>query len=268
MLAHYLIAAFASFRRARLATLVSILTLALGLVCFVVAYGVVGFWDRAEQHFENADRTFVVTSSWRFRGNDAVGVAAVPQSNVWIAQYLRADFPKIETTARAARLVTDLWVRGENRTERFAAYGADPDFLRIFDLPFVSGSATDALRNPGSVVLTREAARRLYGRDDPIGEPIVLDNAWNGTVTGVIDRIPEPSHMGRSAAAPMRFDLLASWDFLESSLPGMVGPRAAEDWGFVPPSVTYVLLPADRSLDARFLREQLPAFTARHMPKE
>ena len=62
MLGHYFTIALRSFRRAPLTTAVNILALALGLAAFVIAYGVVSFWDKSERNFTNVDRTYVVTS--------------------------------------------------------------------------------------------------------------------------------------------------------------------------------------------------------------
>ena len=43
MIAHYLAVAFASFRQAPFATAANVLTLALGLACFVATYGAASF---------------------------------------------------------------------------------------------------------------------------------------------------------------------------------------------------------------------------------
>jgi hypothetical protein len=40
----------------------NVMTLALGLACFVLASAFVTFWQRAEEHFPNADRIAVLTS--------------------------------------------------------------------------------------------------------------------------------------------------------------------------------------------------------------
>jgi putative ABC transport system permease protein len=212
MLDHYVAIAINNSVRAPLATLVNVLTLALGLVCFIAAYAVADFWDSAERHFANAYRTVIVTS--RFRVRDGVFDSGVDfRSSYWLAQYLKADFPQVEATARVTLLDEDSPVRAGGRAVRFRAFAADADFLTIFDLPFLAGDSRDALRAPGSVVLTRAAAVALYGTADAIGQPIVIDNMTDGTVTGVIDEIPEPSHMGRSLSAPLRFDMLVSQDF-------------------------------------------------------
>src|SRR5690606_3216143 len=64
--------------------------------------------------------------------------------------------------------------------------------------------------------------------------------------------------LGRSAAAPVRFDALVSRDFLDDP------PPPPEGW-MIQNDVTYLLLPDDGSMTAETLRSELPAFTARHV---
>jgi putative ABC transport system permease protein len=119
-------------------------------------------------------------------------------------------------------------------------------------------------------VLTKAAAETLYGTENPLGRAIVIDNALEGTVTGVIDPIPEPSHMGASSFAPMRFDMLLASDFRDRMFYQQFGRAPAQgpaDWSSTS-DTTYVLLPADGSLTRADLRRQLPEFAARHVPQE
>jgi putative ABC transport system permease protein len=277
VLKHYFVAAWSNFRRSPLAASINVLTLALGLVCFILASSITGFWSRAEQHFANAGRTVVVTTQWRLRdGSGTDSGVAVPASNPRAAAYLQADFPQIESVARVAGLGGTTLVQAGDRVLRMRGIAADATFLDIFDLPFVEGDPRAALRTPGSVILTKEAAHNLYGDARAVGKSITLLGNVDVTVTGVIDRIPEPSHMGHSAAAPLRFDLLASRDVFESMVRGVTGGRDTtqlpDDWfagpGTTWQNVTYVLLPADGSLTPDALRSQLPPFVERHVPEE
>src|SRR6516165_11088388 len=67
MLRHYVSAMVRGWRRAPWATVVNVVTLALGLGCFVVAYAVTDYLGSADRQFANADRTLVVTTRIRAR---------------------------------------------------------------------------------------------------------------------------------------------------------------------------------------------------------
>lgn len=269
MLLHYLAVALVAHRARPFTAALSVLTLALGFACFLTAHGAVAFWGRADAHFANAERTFVVSSEWeakQVRDGGELRTGVVPRTNPWLARYLREDFPALEAVARVAPVGMDTPVSVGGRAVRLRAFSADADFLTIFDLPFDAGDPREALRAPHSVLLTRDAARRLFGDADPIGRALVLGGGFEAAVTGVIGPIPEPSHMGGSAAAPLRFDMLVSSDFHESSIAAFAA-RSGEAWTDQW-QVTYVLLPRDGSLPPDALRAAFPAFVERHVPAE
>ncbi len=210
MLNHYLTIALRSFRRNPFTASVNIFALALGLTAFVTTYAVVNYWDRGERHFANAERTYVVTADLEAR-DGSVRTGPQPTTNRLYAEYLRAEFPEIETLARVQIINAEAGVGTDEKFIRMFVAAAEPEFLDIFDLPFIAGDR-NALRQPVSVVLTRDAATRLFGSTDVLGRTIVIGSVLDVTVTGVIDPIREPSHMGRSATASLRFDVLLSWD--------------------------------------------------------
>jgi putative ABC transport system permease protein len=270
MLSHYLAVALRTFRRSPAAALLNVFTLALGLVAFIAAAGVIGFWDRAEQRFPGADRIYVVTSNLEVPDNGLV-TGVMTGTNHYVAQYLKADFPALEAVARVVFVNANASYVSGDRSIRIVEFGADPDFLDVFDLPFIAGDARDALRQPRSAVMTEDAARRLFGNPRAaLGQSVVLGNVWEATVTGVVGPIPEPSHLGRSASASLRFDALTSRDIYEAVLrerfggDTMTGP---ENW-IGAQNVTYVKFPADGSLTPDLLRAQLPDFVRRHVPPE
>lgn len=264
MLRHYLAVALLNLRKAPIAAFANAAVLALGLTAFVGAYAVTGFWERAERQFANADRTFVVASRISLT-DGSTALYRVPVTNPYVAAYLRADFPQIETTARARSLGGEIPVAAGERAVRLPAVAVDAEFLAIFDLPFVAGDALGALAQPGSVVLTESAAQRLFGNESALGKTVTLGNRVDVTVTGVIGAIAEPSHLGRSDSASLTFDLLTSSDVRDRYLGAQDG--GAENW-FGMDGTTYVLLPADGSLAGSTLDAALDAFLARHMPAE
>ena len=268
MLKHYLTATFRSYAKAPLTTGIAILVLAIGFSSFATAYAVVEFWSRADRHLVRSDNVFVATTQLLDR-DEPNPPGGVPRSTYWLATYLEADFPQIERIARLNSLNQTLAVsNGEDRAARLRGYAADPDFLEIFALPFVEGDALAALAAPSSVVLTESAARTLFGGASALERRVVLNGTIEATVTGVIAPIPEPTHMGRSASAPLRFDLLASRDIYETVFRGDGGVDIAdtpENWLWLT-TYTYIMLrEGERAAD---IERQLPEFLVRHMPPE
>ena len=281
MFRHYLAIAVRSFRRAPFAASVNIFALALGLTAFVIAYGVVTYWDRSEGYFPNAERTYVVTAT--FQGRDGGRATPLPMTNRLYADYLRADFPEFEAVARAQLMYEETGVAAGDSYTEMSVVGAENEFLRIFDLPFVAGDAK-ALSQPRSAVLTEDAAKRLFGAANPLGKTITLANVLDVTVTGIVADVPGPSHLGKTETASLRFDVLASWDTLDgvqdaararlgarnpntaANQPPRNAPPPPENWlgGYC--CTTYVMLSRGSGLTDATLNERLKAFGVAHIP--
>ena len=271
MLKYYIHHAWLSFRRNPVAGSINILTLTMGLVCFILAWGITLYWNSAESHFDNADRTVVISSERRLLAdaNEPSGIA-LPRTPHPLKAYLQSDFPQIESVARVISLSETTSVHVDQRTVVMRGFAADAEFLHIFNLPFIEGDSRNALRAPRSVILTKEAAQILFGDTAVLGKTISLYQNIDVTVTGVLDGISEPSHIGNSTAAPLRFDLLASRDVRETLIQTLSGDAnaapAPEDW-FSDSNTTYALLPNDGSFDLESLRKEMPAFVSRHVPE-
>jgi putative ABC transport system permease protein len=289
MFGHYVTIAIRSFRRAPVTASVNVLSLALGLAAFVTAYGVVNFWDRSERHFPSAERIYVVTADLEAR-DGSVRTGVQPSTNRLYAEHLRADFPEFEAVARAQVMNAEAGVSAGDLYTRMFVVAVEREFLDIFGLPFIAGDADQALREPNSVVLTKDAAARLFGASEAIGRTVTLGSVLDVTVVGVIDTVPEPSHMGRSASASLRFDVLASWDTLEGlqaavrardaarnpaaapaaspapNPPPANAPPPPENWLGNYCCTTYVMVDPASGLDESALNAQLRAFGERHLP--
>jgi len=70
---------------------------------------------------------------------------------------------------------------------------ADEDFFRLFDTPFLLGSPETALSRPNTVAISEEMAKRLFGMENPIGEPILVENQLQMEVSAVYKDFPKNS---------------------------------------------------------------------------
>src|SRR5690606_9936052 len=70
MIGHYLRSALAKFRKTPFTTGANVLTLALGLSCFIAAWGVASWWASADHYHRGAERTFVVGQTNRIDRGD------------------------------------------------------------------------------------------------------------------------------------------------------------------------------------------------------
>ncbi len=259
MLAHYLAIALAKFRKTPFTSAANILTLALGLACFIAAYGVASYWRSADSYHWNAARTVVVGQSFQgASGNASDPLSAL--STPTLARYLPVDMPELERVARALPRAQAPVAAADRKAFLDAAY-VDPAFLEVFDFEFVAGDASSALDAPGNVVLTEAAARRLFGDTPALGSTVTIDGDQAGTVTGVVAPIRQPSFMGEGADAVMPVEMLMSW----RSLP-IAEQLEGDDRWLASNLFTFVVLPPSLSMGA--FNKRLDAFARARTPSE
>jgi putative ABC transport system permease protein len=192
---------------------INIVGLAIGLACCIIITLFVRYEMSYDKHWVNADRTYRVTRD--FFGNNLRLAAVAPP----IAPLLKNDFPEIEDVTRVMSTGGVTLTRGEKRIREENLVIADPNVFEFFGLQFVNGDAASALANPSNIVLTRRAAERYFGDEDPIGKTLNLMDQADVTVSAIIEDLPENTHMA--------FELLISIGVI----PMIMGPDELESWG-------------------------------------
>ncbi len=64
---------------------------------------------------------------------------------------------------------------------------ADDEFFKLFTYKTVAGNLKTALKNPMSVVITKSLSEKLFGKQQPIGKTMKMDNQYDLTITAVIE---------------------------------------------------------------------------------
>ena len=264
MIRHYFASAFANIARTPVTTAVNVLTLALGLACFLGVYGVSVYWRSGDAHHADAARTFVIETQVTptAGGPELGGAFGLPNitSSSTLARHLREAVPEIERIARVFKATETSVSTGEAKSSLEAAF-ADPDFLKIFDLDFVAGDPATALSRSGGLVLTENAAQRLFGARPALGQSILVNNKWTGTVTGVIAPVRQPSFMGETEDAILNFEMLGGWQ----SNPDGAALDRSDVWARLD-AYTFVVLPRTLPIDA--FNSRLGDLLARRIPAE
>ncbi len=87
----------------------------------------------------------------------------------------------------------------------FSLYGAvvDSSFLNMFSFPLISGDKKTALSGVYSMLLTEDAAARIFGDENPIGKNILADGKIDLTVTGIIAKVPDNSSLSFDFLVPI-----------------------------------------------------------------
>lgn len=178
-----------------------------GLAISLAAFILIGVFILNELSYDrfhqNHDRIFRVATHLKI--NDVDFDLATSQFPA--AAALGLDFPQIESVARlypASRLIEI-----NDRTFLDQVLFADNTFFDVFSFPVRYGNMKSALSHPDNIVLTREAAEKCFGRDDVVGETLLVEGEVV-RVSAVLETIPEQSHFKFEYLLPMRRQF-AAW---------------------------------------------------------
>jgi len=171
--------------RAKGFTLINITGLIIGMASAILIL----LWIQNEVSYddfhEKRDRIYEAWNRANFSG----------ELNCWnttpkvLARALEKDLPEVESAVRVDWNKNFLFSIGDKRLTIEGTI-VDSNFLQVFTFPLVKGNAAQVLKDMYSIVLTESLAKNLYGKEDPIGKVIKIDNKDNFTVTGVLKDLP------------------------------------------------------------------------------
>lgn len=215
-------------------TLLSIVSLSLGLTVFLTDLALVEQARTMDQELTHHDRLYNFYSHW-----SRLDVPVQVMTSSHTADRLRSRFPQLDQVTRLIPYA-EFVVESKHIREYEQIILADPNFFQVFDYPFVDGDPHTALSEPDSVILSRAAAARYFGDGPAIGEIITVNDERALRVTAIIDNLPPTSHF-RSAFG--NFNVITSAADLEKSQPDKFPFRG---WG-MDTTITFAIVPPELS---------------------
>ena len=151
-------------------------------------------------------------------------------SNTPVGPAMKAEIPGVEDFVRFQSGWGEHFVKINSQVSRSSVSFADPQILNIFSFKLIAGNANEALKDPHSLVLTREKAMQLFGKTDVVGRRIDIkmddhSDPFEGfTVGGVVENIPVNS--------TIQFEMLGNFDYVLNSHRGKrkCGELAHDHW--------------------------------------
>ncbi len=190
MFLNYIKFALRNLRRQPFFASVNIAGLGVGLAaCWLLSIFVLH--ERSFDRFlPDANRIFAVSLDLKMGDQEGRTTNTPPP----LGPRLLADFPEIEVAARTfyLRESTVRFEKPGQATRSFnenSVYAADTSFLELFHFPMLAGDPATALDRPGSLVLSQWAAEKYFGKDDPLGQPLWVNDRLF-TVSGVTKDLP------------------------------------------------------------------------------
>ncbi len=198
MLKNYFTIAFRNIKKYKAFTLINVLGLATGIACSILII----MWVLNEYNYDKfhskGDRIYRVLQHIKY---DDVVTWAITQGPV--GPGLKEITPEIENYARFR--FTNWPIKYEDNNYEFTGAYTDKTVFELFDFQSMTGNLQSALATPHSIVLTKSMVESIFGNEDPIGKILKVREEYDLTVTGIIDDVPDQSHL--------QFDFLSTMEF-------------------------------------------------------
>jgi len=249
MLKHNFKVSIRSLRKQMLFSLINVVGLAIGLAACMLILQYVRFERSYDRFHQNGEHIYRVTINQSAANHPGAGPA------------LKADFPEVEEFARM--LPQSIFI-GNNAAWSYLdesgnekvfneerVYNVDASFLRMFSFPFIYGDPNTALSDVSSVVISERISNKFFGSENPVGKTLVLNGDRSFAITGVVQNVPENSHL--------EFEILVSYFHREGW-----GGGWGEDWNWTWPAFyTYVQLSPYANHEE--LKTKFPEFTSKYL---
>ncbi|WP_109607137.1 ABC transporter permease [Mucilaginibacter oryzae] len=203
MIKNYIKTAWRNLVMNRVTSLISIAGLAVGIGCFMLLATYLLNELRYDTFHVNADR--IVRIVYNYKSADDSEAKSVGVTPTAAAPVFKQQFQDVAEAVRVYDYSSGgVGVKYQDKLfneKRFLL--ADEPFFRMFSFKFLQGDPATALNDPSAVVITASTAKKYFGSENPLGKVLKVKGNNNMMVTGVIEDVPEYSHI--------KFDLLGSY---------------------------------------------------------
>jgi predicted permease len=213
MFRNYFLIAIRNALRNLTVSLINIIGLSIGLTCAMLIY----LWVTHELSFDRfhqrAEDLYRVEEDQHYtNGVYHVTVTPWPSGPVW-----KEKIPEIDEACRVTSAGSLLLRYKDKSFYEDGAMAVDSGFFKLFSFTLLKGEADKLLREPGSIVISDEMAEKYFGKEDPLGKTLEVNNEGVFQVSGVMAKMP--------ANSSIRGDFLLPFDYMRKSL------WYSEEWG-------------------------------------
>ncbi|MGZ5221316.1 MAG: ABC transporter permease [Chitinophagaceae bacterium] len=166
-------------------SITNIMGLTIGIACTLV----ISLWVQDELAYDkfhkNYDNIYQVIAHRNFNNQIFTDRNMVMP----LASSLENVSPQIKKAVVTTNRQSHVLTYGDAKLKK-DGYTVSEHFFDMFSWKFIKGNAATAIPDAYSIVLTRSAAKALFGNVDPINKVVRIDNDYDSKVTAIIEDLP------------------------------------------------------------------------------
>ncbi|HEY6974951.1 MAG TPA: ABC transporter permease [Chitinophagaceae bacterium] len=158
---------------------------------------------KVNRNLKNANQQYIIESNWK-DPNEGFPLATLGP----LAKELKERYPDLVANYYRYDGITSNISKGDKSFRENLQVG-DSTLLNMFGFTLMHGNAATALKNPFSVVITKDKALKYFGKTDVVGQTITIES-FSGSkhdflITGVLNVLPKNSVTNLISAYPGNF---------------------------------------------------------------
>ncbi|MBO9152683.1 ABC transporter permease [Chitinophaga sp. GCM10012297] len=230
MIRNYIKVAMRHLMRNKGITVINIAGLAIGMACCILI--VLFIKDELSYNGFHKDASSIYRLNSLIKDKNWTGQMGISQFGA--APNLRQELSRVKETVRFYE-VHEVIVSAKNEEYRQEkTVFADAGFFSMFSFPLLSGNPATVLKDPYTVVLTENTAKKFFGNENPIGKVIRIQDDYDCYVTGVAKAAP--------ANSDLQFEMVMSFStYMQNAAKAGFNPE--ENWFGFTSNYTFVRLP-------------------------
>ena len=221
-----------SLLRYKVFTLINLIGLSIGIAATIIIFLISNFENRFDRFHSDSKNIYRVITKAK-QANEEVFNAHVPYPT---AKFLRNEYSGGQVTQIHFGEDMNVRIGKEEPFEEQNIVFADSLFFKVLDFSgikkfWIIGNPATALMEPNKAVLTESTAKKYFGKSDPVGRLIRINNLVDVEIVGIVKDIPAASHLPMS--------MIISYSTFNKDFLSGLDPNS---WTFTSNGYTYVRL--------------------------
>jgi len=190
--------AFRNLWRDKFYTLLNGLGLVIGLTVTLLIF----MWIKDEMSYDSYHSKkgdiYYVLGNMHFAGEFNTGI----RTPFKLAEEAREKVPSVQHIARTWQLWKPTLEYNNFVIDARDAFLAEPSIFEILDYEFIQGNPATALSDPKSIVISEYIAEKVFGKENPMGKTVQIQDKLELTITGILKNSPVNTHFAVDVFIP------------------------------------------------------------------